>query len=62
MPILSFHYSPKWTSIWRLNGHLFRLQMDIHLDSKWMIKFQMVVYPLYHVGRVVGGMVVTTMT
>ena len=33
-----------------------------HLGPKWLNKFTMVVYPLYHVGRVGGGMVVTTMT
>ena len=32
-----------------------------HLGPKWLNKFTMVVYPLCHVGRVGGGMVVNTM-
>ena len=36
--------------------------MAIHLGSKWMGKFPVVVYQLYNVGRVGGGMVVTTLT
>ena len=41
--------------------HPFGAEMDVHLDTKWMIKFPMVVCPLYHVVRVGGGMVVNTM-
>ena len=26
--------------------HPFGAEMDVHLDTKWMIKFSMVVYPL----------------
>ena len=36
--------------------------MAIHLGSKLMSKFTMVVYQLYYVERVGGGMVVMTMT
>ena len=36
--------------------------MGAHLDSKLASKIPIVVYPLCHVGRVSGGMLVITMT
>ena len=37
-------------------------QMVDHLEPKWLIKFLMGIYPLYHVWGVGGGMIVTSMT
>ena len=36
--------------------------MSTHLEPNWVIKFWMVVYPLYHVWGVGGGIIVTDMT
>ena len=36
--------------------------MGAHLEPKWVIKFPMVFYPLYHGWKVDGGILVTIMT